>query len=111
VSPADRAPARLVADRAFAALVDAVVAPEPPLPPVGATDAVAAFAAWLARAPRLNRIVLRAALVAVGLARSRAARLAVLKRLGPVGEALRPLAAACYYGDAGVLRVLGYRTP
>ena len=101
--------------RAIAALVDAVAAPEPPLPAVSETDAVASFAAWVAYAPRPNRVLLRAtllALAAVGLARrDRAGRLALLHRLGrsPLGEGLRATAAVTYYGDAGVLRELGAR--
>ena len=101
--------------RAAAALVDAVAAPEPPLPPVAETDAVASFATWLAYAPRPNRVLLRAALLALAAAglprRDRAGRLALLRRLGhsPLGEGLRATAAVSYYGDAGVLRALGHR--
>ena len=104
--------------RVLRALVDAVAAPEPPLPPVERTDAVAAFAAWLEPAPRLNRALLRAALrgllIARFAARDRTARLAFLGRLErfglsrPLAEALRAAAAVAYYGDAGVLRVLGH---
>ena len=100
--------------RAAAALVDAVAAPEPPLPPVAETDAVASFATWLAYAPRPNRALLRAALLALAAAgfprRDRAARLALLRRLGhsPLAEGLRATAAVSYYGDAGVLRALGH---
>src|SRR5688572_4638622 len=100
--------------RAVAALVDAVAAPEPPLPPVRDTDAVASFARWLAYAPQPNRAVLRAALLALAAARfahrSRAGRLALLRRLGrsPLAEGLRATAAVSYYGDAGVLRALGH---
>ena len=100
--------------RAAAALVDAVAAPEPPLPPVHDTDAVASFATWLAHAPRPNRMLLRAALLALAAARfpsrSRAGRLALLRRLGhsPLAEGLRATAAVSYYGDAGVLRALGH---
>src|SRR5688572_27142496 len=46
----------------FACLADTVVAPEPLLPPVRETDAVAFFDRWMARAPRGNRIALRALL-------------------------------------------------
>ena len=103
--------------RAVAALVDAVAAPEPPLPPVRDTDAVASFATWLAHAPRPNRTVLRAALLALAAARfprrDRAGRLALLRRLGgsPLAEGLRATAAVSYYGDAGVLRALGHGPP
>ena len=78
--------------------LDEAVAPAPPLPPVERTDAVAAFAAQLAAAPRLNRMGIRALLVA------HAAGLA----LGPAGEPLRALAHISYYGDLGVMRALGY---
>jgi hypothetical protein len=97
---------------ALAALIDAVAAPLPPLPPVEETDAVAAFERWLAYAPRRNRAALRAALAGLATARfphrDRAARLALLKRLGPLGEALRAASAVSYYGDTGVLAVLGH---
>ena len=102
----------------FAALVDAVVAPEPPLPPVGETDALAAFAGWLDHAPRPNRAAVRAALLALELARfsalDRAARLRVLlgldrrRALRAASKALRSAAAVSYYGDAGVLRAIGH---
>ena len=49
----------------FACLADTVVAPEPVLPPVRETDAVAFFDRWMARAPRLNRVALRALLYAL----------------------------------------------
>ena len=78
--------------------VHEAVAPAPPLPPVAATDAVAAFAAQLAAAPRLNRVAIRALLLA------RAAGVA----LGPAEEPLRALAHISYYGDLGVMRILGY---
>ena len=103
--------------RAVAALVDAVAAPEPPLPPVRDTDAVASFARWLAYAPQPNRAALRATLLALAAARfahrSRAGRLALLRRLGhsPLAEGLRATAAVSYYGDAGVLRALGHGQP
>jgi hypothetical protein len=96
----------------LAALIDAVAAPLPPLPPVGETDAVAAFERWLSYAPRFNRGALRAALAGFVAARyacrDRRGRLALLARLGPLGEALRAQAAMSYYGDAGVLAVLGH---
>ena len=103
----------------FAALADAVAMPRPPMPAVPATDAVAGFDGWLARAPRLNRIAVRAGLVALGLrlrGMDRGRRAEALRRLGasrvPVVpqlvEALRASAAAAYYGDAGVMRGLGY---
>lgn len=77
------------------ALVDDVVRPSPPLPPVVQTDALEAFERWLSSAPALHRTALRLVL----LARSRV----------PAGdEVLRRLAAHCYYGDAAVMRTLGY---
>jgi hypothetical protein len=110
----------------FACLCDAVVAPLPPLPAVRATDAVAAFDASLARAPRLNRLALRAALLLLEVAPralgfgsrmrrltppQRAAALARLDRCGPVApmlKALRGMAHLSYYGDLRVLNELGY---
>ena len=110
----------------FACLTDTVVAPAPPLPPVAATDAVAAFDEWLARAPRPNRLALRAVLYAVELAprllrlggRLRTLdgdrRLEALLRVGrirglaEVAEALRGTAAMSYYGDEAVARMVGY---
>jgi hypothetical protein len=101
----------------FAAVVDAVVDPEPPLPPVSETDAVAAFERWLAAAPPLNRAALRALLYVAEVAprmyagaRLRALpredRLRVLRRLGPPADALRSAAAGCYWGDAGAQAVI-----
>jgi hypothetical protein len=107
----------------FAAVVDAVVDPEPPLPPVAQTDAVAAFERWLAAAPALNRAALRTLLHAVEIAPRihgegarlralpRAARLRALRRWGAPADALRSAAAGCYWGDAGALRVIGVTTP
>jgi len=103
----------------FARLADAVAMPVAPMPEVAATDAVAGFDGWLARAPRINRLVLRAALLALGVrlrAGDRGARAEALRRLAttrvPVVahllEALRASAAAAYYGDEDVMRRLGY---
>jgi hypothetical protein len=110
----------------FTCLCDAVVAPRPPLPAVRATDAAAAFDASLARAPRLNRLALRAALLALEVAPlalgfgarlrrlappQRAAALARLDRWAPVApllKALRGMAHLSYYGDLRVLNELGY---
>ena len=78
--------------------VEEVVAPAPPLPPVAGTDAVAAFAAQLAAAPGLNRLAIRALLLAH----------AAGVRLGPAEEPLQALAHISYYGDLGVMRILGY---
>jgi hypothetical protein len=106
----------------FAAVVDAVVDPEPPLPRVAETDAVAAFERWLAAAPPLNRAALRASLYAVEVAPRihgvgarlralpRAARLRALQRWGGLSDALRSVAAGCYWGDAGALRAIGVAT-
>jgi hypothetical protein len=103
----------------FACVADTLLAPAPPLPPVAQTDAVAAFDAWLARAPRLNRLGVRALLLTLGAARwarrRPADRLATFERLarrGPAGrgvvEALRAAAAVSYYGDPRVSALLGY---
>ena len=102
----------------FACLVDTVVAPAPPLPPVSETDAVAAFDAWLARAPAANRAALRSVLYPLARMRrlSPEARVAYLERAGrsrapgarQMVEAIRSTAALSYYGDANVMRLLGY---
>jgi hypothetical protein len=111
-----------------AALADTMAAPEPPLPAVADTDTVEAFAAWLAAAPPLNRFALRAGLAVLaaapfafgrprGLAAlDRAARTDVLRclersRLAPLRALMRAftgLVLIIYYGDDGVMRVLGY---
>lgn len=96
----------------FACLVDTVVAPAPPLPPVSRTDTVEAFERWLAAGPRLNRIALRALLLALGAARLRARpsredRVRLLRRAPrDLVEPLRAIAAMSYYGDAEVSRVV-----
>lgn len=110
----------------FACLCDAVVAPQPPLPAVRATDAVRAFDAGLVAAPRLNRLALRAGLLALEVAplalgfgarlrrltpARRAAALARLDRCAPVApllKALRAMAHLSYYGDLRVLNELGH---
>jgi hypothetical protein len=87
--------------RAFEAFATAAVAPAPPLPPVRATDAARAFEATLAAAPRLNRVVLRAAMLVAG----------VVARRGAGHPALKPLRALAhlhYYGDPAVMALLGY---
>jgi hypothetical protein len=93
----------------FTRVTDAVVAPVPPLPPVRETDAAAAFERSLAAAPRLNALALRAAFLFVG-ASIRRAPLERLDRgaLAPLLKVVRSLAHLHYYGDAGVMRVLGY---
>ncbi len=95
----------------FACLVDTVVAPAPPLPPVDQTDAVEGFERWLAAAPRLNRAVLRGALLGLGALRLRRRgaheRIALLRRLPrELTEPLRAAAALSYYGDARVSALL-----
>jgi hypothetical protein len=78
--------------------IEEAVAPVPPLPPVAQTDAVRSFGAQLAAAPLLNRLAIRALVVA------RAAGVP----LGRAEEPLRALARISYYGDLGVMRMLGY---
>jgi hypothetical protein len=129
-APPARAPGRRVLSpreaSIFACVADTLLAPAPPLPPIHATDAVPAFDAWLARAPRPNRLALRAVLLGLEIAPrfTRAqtrwrrlappARLALLDRLGArrggtaIVEALRAAAAVSYYGDAEVSKLLGY---
>jgi hypothetical protein len=51
----------------FACFTDAVVAPEPVLPAVRDTDAVVSFDDWISRAPRLNRLGMRALLYVLEL--------------------------------------------
>ena len=100
---------------AVARLVADVVRPGPPLPAVDRTDAVAAFERWLAAAPRLNRVLLRGALLAIDRHTrrlSRPERERFLEetpgRLGAAAQLLARLGAHCYYGDAEVSRRLGY---
>jgi hypothetical protein len=81
--------------RRFTALVEDAVRPGAELPPVAQTDAVAAFDAWLRSAPRLHRVLLRALLL-------------LHRRVRAADEVVRRLAVHCYYGDAGVMRRLGY---
>jgi hypothetical protein len=85
--------------RLVARLVDEAVRPTAPLPPVDHTDAVAAFDAWLGYGPAVNRVALRALVVASSLAP---------RRLEPARDVLRRIAARCYYGDDRVMRLLGY---
>jgi hypothetical protein len=102
-----------------AALADTIAAPEPPLPPVAETDTVAAFDRWLVHAPAVNRLALRGILYPAGAAlrgRSREERIEALRRLDrsrapgvrQLTEAIRAAVAACYFGDADVMRRLGY---
>jgi hypothetical protein len=109
----------------FACLTDAVVAPAGPLPSVRETDAVAAFGRYLERSPAINRVGLRAMLLALELgplafgyrrgmrALSAGTRQAYLTRLESSALSfalvvLRSLAHVSYYGDEGVMRLLGY---
>ncbi len=79
----------------FAAVVEDAVRPGDDLPAVRDTDAVAAFDVWLRAAPRLNALALRAAL-------------RLRRPPAQLEDILRRLATHCYYGDAGVMRRLGY---
>ena len=108
------------------ALADAVAAPSPPLPLVEETDAVRAFDRWLVHAPRTNRTALRVALHALDLSPlatgrrrrlhslPRGERIALIEALeripvvGGVAEALQASASVSYFGDARVMRALGY---
>jgi hypothetical protein len=109
----------------FACLTDTVVAPVAPLPQVRDTDAAPAFAISLAAGPRLNALALRAAILLLELAPlalgfgARLRRLAPADReralarldggpLAPLLKAIRSLAHLHYYGDAAVMRLLGY---
>lgn len=110
----------------FACLADTFVAPAGPLPAVRDTDTALAFDAHVRAAPPVNRAGLRALMLILevlplalgfrarlrGLERADRARfLERVERLPAVGaalEAVRGLAQLCYYGDAGVLRGLGY---
>jgi hypothetical protein len=108
-----------------ASLVDAVAAPGGELPPASRTDAVGAFDALLAGVPALNRLGLRALLwvielrPALGGWRRRLHRLEPSERgacldglerglLGLPVEGLLALAKLAYFGDAGVMKALGY---
>lgn len=109
----------------FSSLVEAAVAPQAPLPAVAETDAVDAFDLYLKASPALNRFGLRALLTVVDIAplalrlgaplrrlprEQRVASLARLERgrLATPVKALRGLAQVSYYGDAAVMRSLGY---
>ena len=112
----------------FACLADTVVAPEPVLPPVRETDAVAFFDRWMARAPRINRIGLRALLYSLETGPRLLGYGARMRRLGPEQRAeylraieqsplaqLRQLAKLmqgfgqlAYYGDDRVMLQVGY---
>lgn len=110
----------------FAAVTDALLAPEPSLPPVRETDTVASFDDWLWHAPRLNRLAVRGSLYLLELAPllkhghrfrrlNRNDRLALLAPSSSRSaltlqliDMLRMLAGTTYYGDPEVARRLGY---
>jgi len=79
-------------------VIELCVAPLPPLPGVRETDAVQALERSLAAGPKLNAIALRVAFLLVGLG----------LRRGPLAKAVGSLAHLHYYGDARVMRLLGY---
>ena len=108
-----------------ACLCDTVVAPAPPLPAVADTDAVQAFDYYLATSPPLNRLGLRVLVHLAELAprlmgqgarlrrlgreeRGRALRRAERSRAKPVVDAVEFVARLSYFGDDGVMRLLGY---
>lgn len=89
------------------------------------TDAVDAFDHYLAGSPRLNRLGLRALLLAAEVAprltgqgarlrrlekseRGRALRAAEGTRAQPLVQAVESVARLSYFGDDGVMRLLGY---
>jgi hypothetical protein len=112
----------------FACVCDTVVAPGPVLPAVQQTDAVEFLDRWLTRAPRLNRIGLRALLYvaelsprALGLGgrlrslpeseRAEALERLEAQRSAPVRQLVKlvkGIATLSYYGDDDVMRQLGY---
>ena len=112
----------------FACFTDAVVAPEPLLPPVRETDAVASFDDWISRAPRLNRLGMRALLYMLELSplvtgsRSRLRRLdrgGRARWVRAIGQARRPepklafkllksAAQLSYWGNDRVMLEVGY---
>ena len=110
----------------FACVCDTVVAPRPVLPPVHDTDAVEFLDRWLAKAPRLNRLGLRALLYAAELAPRAVGGGGRLRELPEVGRAealtrlersprarelvklLSGIAFLAYYGDNAMMRRVGY---
>lgn len=112
----------------FAALTDAYCAPAPVLPPVGRSDAVPFVDELAGASPPVNRIGFRLILRLVDLApyvRGYRARFRALARsqrdeflrgldrsrwfiLRTAGRLLKTIALMSYYGDANVLRQLGY---
>lgn len=110
----------------FAAICDTIIAPAGVLPAVRDTDAAFSLDLNLKTSPPVNRIGVRASLFALELApllmgygrRLRrldaATRAAVLDRIdrnpvtAPMVEVVRVLSQMCYYGDLGVMRLIGY---
>jgi hypothetical protein len=112
----------------FACLADTVVAPEPLLPPVRDTDAVAFFDRWMGRAPRVNRVALRALLYALETgprllgfgtrmrrltSEQRAEYLRALERnrlpqLRQLAKLMQGFGQLAYYGDDHVMLRIGY---
>ena len=112
----------------FACLADTVVAPEPVLPAVRETDAVEFFDRWMERAPRVNRIGLRALLYSLELGPralgfgDRMRRLAPERRaeylraleqnrlpqLRQLAKLLQGFGQLAYYGDDRVMLQIGY---
>jgi hypothetical protein len=113
----------------FACFTDAVVAPEPVLPPVRETDAIEFFDDWMARAPRLNRVGMRALLYALELSPlltgstrtrlrrldrdARAAWVAAMERaprpeMRLVFKLLEGAAQLSYWGDDQMMKRVGY---
>ena len=112
----------------FACLADTVVAPEPLLPPVRETDAVAFFDRWMARAPRMNRIGLRALLYSLEVGPRALGFGTRMRRLTPerrieylraleqssapqlrqLAKLLQGFGQLAYYGDDQVMLRIGY---
>src|SRR5688500_1384093 len=112
----------------FACLADTVVAPEPVLPPVRDTDAVAFFDRWMERAPRVNRVGLRALLYTLELGpralgfgdrmrrlppQRRAQYLRALEQnrvpqLRQLAKLMQGFGQLAYYGDDAVMLRIGY---
>ena len=110
----------------FTCFTDVVVAPTGAMPAVQDTDALAALDAHLRAAPAVNRLGIRAMLLAVEIAprlTGHGARLGALdpagrtaavtglrrhKAFGPMIKALQSLSHMTYYGDDRVMRLVGY---
>jgi hypothetical protein len=112
----------------FASLTEAYCRPEPAFPRLAMTDTVAFIDAFGARSRRLNRIGFRVILWVVELAPLVRGYGATFTRLAADRQAqfvrgldrsrwqllqvgfrlLKTLAVMSYYGDAGVLRAIGY---